>query len=238
MPLSRDRIVARLAQPEPQRRHALLAALLAHVPSGDRAAARTAIPAILDAAREHGSSDPNRIGYLLATAQKESDFGVFMVEKGHPPSWFNERYGGYDGNRPGTNDGFAYRGRGYVQTTHAGRYAQLSHRLGLPDVAAIENGKPTMKPALVAQPERLLEPKLAAAALVIGVGENLYTHNHSAQIDRTIPTGHKPGDVDFYHARGLVNGIVDRDAKTIANNATMYAAILDQYRHSVLGARR
>jgi hypothetical protein len=223
-----DRIVARLAPPEP-RRQLLLAALLAHVPSGDRVAAQTAIPAILDAARETGSSDPNRIGYLLATAQKESDFGVNMSEHGHPPSWFNERYGGCDGNRPGTDDGFAYRGRGYVQTTHAGRYAELSHRLGLPDVPSSENGKPTRKPALVAQPERLLEPKLAAEALVVGVDENLYTHNRAAGMERTIPVGRKPGDVDFYKARGLV--------KAIASNATMYAEILDRYRHSVLGAR-
>jgi hypothetical protein len=235
--LSGDRIVARLAPPEPQRRQALLAALLAHVPSSDRAAAQTAIPAILEAARKTGSSDPNRIGYLLATAQKESDFGVNMSEYGHPPSWFNERYGGCDGNRPGTNDGFAYRGRGYVQTTHAGRYAELSHRLGLPDVPSIENGKPTRKPALVAQPERLLTPKLAAEALVIGVDENLYTHNRAAAMDRTIPVGRKPGAVDFYTARGLVNGIVEKDARAIAGNATMYAEILDRYRHSVLGAR-
>lgn len=225
------------------RRAALVVELLTRVPTADRAAAKTAIPAILEAAQKSGTTDPNRIGYLLATAQTESDFGANMTESGHSKEWFNANYGGDDGNRPGTSDGYAYRGRGYVQTTHAGRYAELSRRLGLPDVPALERGRPCldahgktkMQPALVAHPEKLAEPKLAARALVIGVQENLFTRNARAGLETTIPAGRKPGDVDFYHARGLVNGIVKSEAETIAHRATTYAQILDNYRHSVLG---
>ena len=214
----------------------LLSALLERVPPADRSAARTAIPAILEAARTNGSTDPNRIGYLLATAQTESDFGAQMTETGHTKAWFNAAYGCVDGNRPGTSDGFVFRGRGYVQTTHAGRYAQLSHSLGLPDVRVRDHGRPVVEPALVAHPERLAQPKLAALALVIGVQKNLYTRNPAAALDRTIPVGRKPGDADFYHARGIVNGIVDDQARTVAARATVYAHILAGYRQSVLGA--
>jgi predicted chitinase len=214
-----------------------------HVPAADRASAKTAIPAILAAARTTGSSDPNRIAYLLATAQTESDFGAHMTETGHSVAWYNRTYGSDDGNRPGTSDGYAYRGRGYVQATHAGRYAELSHRLGLPDVPALDHGKPVrdecgrqkFEPELVAHPEKLADPALAARALVIGVQKNLFTHNPTAALDATIPAGRRPGDVDFYHARGIVNGIVKDQALAIARHATVYAEILDSYRHSVLG---
>jgi hypothetical protein len=222
----------------PDRRLALIAALVSQVPAADTAAAETAIPAILDAALRTGDIDPNRIGYLLATAQTESDFGANMTESGHSKEWFNATYGSADGNRAGTSDGYAYRGRGYVQTTRAGRYAELSHALGLPDVTARERGKATLEPALVAHPERLAQPALAAEALVVGVQNNLFTHNGATALDRTIPSGKKPGDVDFYHARGIVNGIVKDQAVTIAAHAREYAQILAGYRHSVLGAER
>jgi predicted chitinase len=224
----------------PTRRDALVAALLARVPRADRAAAQTAIPAILDAAHASGSSDPNRIAYLLATAQTESDFGAHMTETGHSRTWFERVYGGEDGNRPGTSDGYTYRGRGYVQITRAGRYAEISHRLGLADIpaphgAANRASGPAMQPALVARPEALTEPHVAARALVIGVNENLFTHNAAVALDKTIPVGKPPGAVDFYHARGLVNGIVAAQARSLSAHATIYARILDGYRHSVLG---
>jgi predicted chitinase len=215
---------------------ALVTALLARVPAADQASAKTAIPAILDAARHLGNTDPNRIGYLLATAQTESDFGANMTEGGHSKDWFNVNYGCEDGNRPGTSDGYAYRGRGYVQTTRAGRYAELSHALGLPNVTTRDHGKAIVEPELVAHPERLAQPQLAAKALVLGMQRNLFTHNAATQFDATIPTGKKPGDVDFYHARGMVNGIVKNQAETIAAHATTYAQVLAGYRHSVLDA--
>jgi predicted chitinase len=219
----------------PSRQEALVEALLAHVPPADRDAARTAIPAILDAARRSGTTDPNRVGYLLATAQTESDFGAHMTETGHSRHWYDAAYGCADGNRPGTDDGYRYRGRGYVQTTHEGRYAELSRHLGLPDDTIVRNGKPLREPELVAHPDRLSEPELAAQALVVGVTKNLFTENRSAALDATIPVGRPPGQADFYHARGIVNGIVPDQAHAIARHATTYARIVDGFRHSVLG---
>jgi hypothetical protein len=241
-----DGIAAPLSKRVTLREAALITELLAHVPPADRAAAQQAIPAILDAAGKAYGGDPNRIGYLLATAQTESDFGSHMTEMGHSEAWYNQAYGGEDGNRPGTGDGFAYRGRGYVQTTHAGRYAELSRRLGLADVPALERGQPVLdargrpklEPALVAHPEKLTEPGLAARALALGVANNLFTHNPRAALDATIPAGRKPGAVDFYHARGIVSGIVKAQAQAVARHATMYAQILAGYRHSVLDVVR
>lgn len=226
----------RISPNDPNRRVQLVAALLAQVPSGDRVAASTAIPAILDAARASGNSDPNQIAYMLATAQTESDFGAHMIETGHSQHWFNRVYGCEDGNRPGSQDGFAFRGRGYVQTTHLGRYAEMSHHLGLPDVSVIEGGKPRTIPALVAHPDALVDPKLAARALVIGIEHNLFTHNPAASLEKTVPVGRKPGDADFYHARAIVNGIVRAQAESISAHASAYAQILHAYRHSGLGA--
>lgn len=220
---------------------ALLRALLEHVPRADRTAAMTAIPAIIDAARKAGTTDSNQLAYLLATAQTESDFGANMVETGHSKAWFNENYGRDDGNRPNTDDGYTFRGRGYVQTTHAGRYAEMSRQLALPDVpprdcggVAHARGRQQLEPALIADPDRLVEPKLAAQALVVGVTHNLFTHNAAAALDKTIPAGRKPGDADFYHARAIVNGIVKAQAQAIAENATTYAKILHSYDRSGL----
>ncbi len=223
----------------PSPRHAqLVQALLAHVPAGDRPAATIAIPAILDAAQRTGTSDPNRLAYFLATAQTESDFGANMTEAGHSRQWFTANYAHVDGNRPGTSDGFTYRGRGYVQTTGAGRYAEMSRELHLPRVRTEVGGHASMQSALVAHPEQLTDPAIAARALVVGIMRNAYTHNPAAALDVTIPTGKPPGEVDFYHARGIVNGIVHSQAQAIARHATLYARILDGYRDSVLAASR
>jgi predicted chitinase len=203
----------------PKRRAELVDKLVAQVPPGDRKAAKTAIPAILKAAHQNGVTDPNQIGYMLATAGHESHMGRQMEEIGSTSAQ-DKNYGNYDGNTQ-PHDGSRYHGRGYVQTTYEGRYADISQRLGLGN-------------ELVANPQKLTEPHLAASALVVGIKENRYTQNASAALNKTIPSGNKPGDADFYHARGLVNGI-DTFAAPIAASATKFAQILDGYKHSVLG---
>jgi predicted chitinase len=211
---------ATAAPVDPKRRAELVDKLVAQVPPGDRESAKKALPAILNAARQNGVTDPNQIGYMLATALHESDMGAVMTERGKA-SVLDSRYAHEDGNTH-AHDGSRYRGRGYVQTTHEGRYAAMSKRLGLGN-------------DLVAHPEKLTQPGLAARALVIGIKENLYTQNRAAALDKTIPAGHAPGDVDFVKARGIVNGGGDK-AGLIARSATKFAQILDGYRSSVLGA--
>lgn len=55
---------------------------------------------------------------------------------------FSKTYGAWLGNRPGTDDGYAYRGRGMIQITGRDWYAKIGAETGLdlignPDLAAI-----------------------------------------------------------------------------------------------------
>jgi predicted chitinase len=228
---------------DPKRRADLVAKLVAQVPASDREAAKKAIPAILNAARQNGVTDPNQIGYILATAGLESRMGGQMKEIGKA-SDLDARDRNYNGNTL-PDDGSRYRGRGFVQTTYKGGYAAISQRLGLGNVPVTDrnnkpvldsNGNPKTQPYLVANPQKLeTNVDLAANALVVGIKDNVYTHNASAALSKTIPAGNAPGDADFVKARGIVNGYNKDDANYIAANAPKFAQILDGYRHSVLG---
>jgi len=57
-------------------------------------------------------------------------------------------YGGRYGNRPGTDDGFVFRGRGFIQVTFRGWYEKLSAATGLDLVG---------NPDLLNDPEHFLE---------------------------------------------------------------------------------
>lgn len=63
----------------------------------------------------------------------------------HNPKALGDKvYGGRMGNRPGTDDGFHYLGRGFAQTTGRDEYERLGRMVGLD---------------LVGQPELLLDPR-------------------------------------------------------------------------------
>lgn len=65
--------------------------------------------------------------------------------------WFSFVYGGRYGNRPGTDDGFLYRGGGLNQLTFRDNYALYGPKVGVD---------------LVAQPELVNVPRIAAAVAV------------------------------------------------------------------------
>jgi len=65
----------------------------------------------------------------------------------NPQKIANEVYNGHWGNRPGTDDGWNFRGRGYLQTTGRNRYEKSSKLVGTD---------------LVANPDRLPESRIAA----------------------------------------------------------------------------
>lgn len=64
-----------------------------------------------------------------------------------PEKIANKVYDGRNGNRPGTEDGWTYRGRGGIQVTGRGNYDRLGTRVGLGLVA---------NPDLVNQPDHFL----------------------------------------------------------------------------------
>ncbi|MFM7447984.1 MAG: glycoside hydrolase family 19 protein [Leptolyngbyaceae cyanobacterium] len=105
--------------------------LASAAPSGDRAYATQAIPALLKAAQQYGVSDPGQIAYILVTTQAEVDF--------------NSRNEDDTYSRSGACG--PYCGRGYVQLTHVENYERAGQALGIdlvhnpelanrPDVAA------------------------------------------------------------------------------------------------------
>lgn len=101
----------------------------------------------------------------------------------NPQGLANFVYGGRAdlGNRPGTDDGWRYRGGGLVQLTGRNHYL----RLGIADT-----------------PERILEPELSATALVSGMTLGSFTGKKLADYFG------KGKDRDFEAARAIVNGDV------------------------------
>jgi predicted chitinase len=89
---------------------------------------------------------PNR---FRSAADVEAKFGS---EPGWQKKAFNEIYGNRMGNRPGTNDGSTYIGRGGPQWTGRDGYAALERLTGIPAVA---------NPALVSQFD--MQPEVCTA---------------------------------------------------------------------------
>ena len=96
----------------------------------------------------------------------------------NPQGLANLVYGGRLGNRPGTDDGWRYRGGGLVQLTGRNHYL----RLGIADA-----------------PERILEPELSATALVTGMHLGVFRPGHDLgrYFTRTAS--------DYVGARNIIN---------------------------------
>jgi putative chitinase len=77
----------------------------------------------------------------------------------HPQLIANQAYNGRMGNRPGSNDGWTYRGRGPAQTTGRDAYQKLGGILGL-DLLTY--------PELINTPEHFLEAGLADFSVICG----------------------------------------------------------------------
>lgn len=75
-----------------------------------------------------------------------------QVVVGNPKALFNKTYGDRLGNRPGTDDGYDFRGRGMIQITGRTWYTMIAKETSLDLVN---------HPDLVAEPENLLECALA-----------------------------------------------------------------------------
>lgn len=189
--------------------------LLNVVPAYMRENARTSIPLILNAAERQGITDTNQLAYILATAAHESSLGGSMVEKGS--LHYFDKYENILGNtQPG--DGYLFRGRGYVQVTGRDNYAAISRDLGLPDIKV--GGK--VEAYLVAFPDKLTDPDIAADALVYGMKHGAFT---GLGLNDFIHGSH----VNFDGARKIVNGYVKSQADNATNFANVFARVLDNY---------
>jgi len=113
---------------------------------------------------------------------------------------FNEKYNYRLGNQGG-DDGYKYRGRGYVQLTGRGNYARVGNLL-----------KPPVD--LVKNPDLVLQPELAARIIVLGMKLGLFAQGFG--LSHYI----KGEKRDFEGARAIVNSN-DRAAE-IADIANIY----------------
>lgn len=144
--------------------------------------------------------------YLLATAKHETA-GSFKpcLERGLRRYFDKYEAGTPLGARLGNtepDDGYRYRGRGYVQITGRANYARLGRVLGVD---------------LIAEPERTLEPGLAYRIMSVGMVRGLFTGRKLSDFLSAEKT-------DYLNARRCVNGL-DR-AELIAHYATEFEQAL------------
>jgi len=103
-------------------------AIINAAPAGNRVAAQTAVPLLLDQGTVHGFSDA-QMAYVFATVEHESGFAPIPEwwnpgrGRGQVPNQLNyDAPGNHLGNIPGRGDGQYFRGRGYVQLTGRTNY--------------------------------------------------------------------------------------------------------------------
>lgn len=141
---------------------------------------------IIDSFKRHGDGDIRKLAYILGTAWHESHEFKTMYEyyNGDPVDYFNQKYSNRSdlGNRGG-NDGYKFRGRGFVQLTGRANYRRMGNHLGID---------------LESNPDLAATPEIAADIMVKGMMKGMYT-------------GKKLGDyinayqADYINARRVVN---------------------------------
>ena len=157
-----------------------------------RAFARRSVPIILQECNRNGVTNLAQIAYILATAEHESHLGEWMEE--FASGWdYEGRVGDLGNDQAG--DGPLFKGRGFVQLTGRKNYTEWKSRLGID---------------IVSNPERVMEPEIAAKILVQGMRDGSFT---TVNLDDHI------GD-DFVNARRIING---------TDRAGQIAAIADEY---------
>lgn len=157
--------------------------------------------AILGEWERRGLTDLRHLAYMLATAFHETAFKMQPITEYGSKAYFNRYEGRKDLGNTVPGDGYRFRGRGYVQLTGRRNYQLASTKLGVD---------------LVANPERALEPIIAAQIMFVGMAEGWFT-------------GKKLFDyfnakTDWVNARRIING-TDK-AETIASYARAFHAAL------------
>jgi putative chitinase len=117
---------------------------------------------------------------------------------GKPKALANSVYGGRLGNRPGTDDGWDYRGGGIDQLTGRANF----EKVGIAD-----------------KPEKILQPEFAAWSIVHGMTTGRYTGRKLSDFDGA-------NGFDFVRARAIVNGDVKLNGKKYAGYALSFKAAL------------
>ena len=118
--------------------------------------------------------------YVLATVRHESKMGLWMLDQAS--GWAFEGRHHLGNVRRG--DGPRYRGRGYIRIVGRRAYAAWEQELGLP---------------LVAEPDRVTEPDVAAEIAVLGMKWGRFS---GVPLSEHV----NEGSIDYVGARRVVNG--------------------------------
>ena len=158
--------------------------------------------------RRSSFTDPRWLAYMLATVFHETARKMTPIHEYGSKAYFDKRYGPRTsvgkmlGNtQPG--DVSRFHGRGYVQLTGRRNYIKAGQELGTD---------------LVTNPDRALEPTLAAAIMFLGMSEGWFTGKKLSDYI----SGSK---ADFTNARRIING-TDK-ATTIKGYALAFLDALD-----------
>ncbi len=171
--------------------------------------------AILDGWEARTNPDLRQLAYMLATTKWETAHTMQPIGEHGGDAYFRRMYdpegerGDFaraNGNtEPG--DGVKYHGRGYVQLTWRSNYAKMAELTGVD---------------LVNEPERALEPAIAATILFEGMERGLFT---GAKLSRYF----NAADCNWINARRIING-TDK-AGAIADIARAFNVALDASRN-------
>ncbi len=185
--------------------------------------ARKIVPALLDAAV---GQKWGLIAFTIANAVYETN--ALSIVENISKTAANANYGGINGNRPGTDDGYNYRGRGIIQITGRAVYQKLQTSLSGIGINV----------DLVGNPDNALNPATAIAIALIGIRDNLFTQVNNGR--NTFDSYLNGNSYDFYKARELVNGdkdLVRRRLPEGRNTARLTAgAYVEQLSKKIGGA--
>jgi putative chitinase len=152
--------------------------------------------------------------YALATAYKETAHTMQPIDEYGGTAYFFRRYDP-QGQRPDIarqlgntqpGDGVRFHGRGYPQVTGRANYVRASKELGVD---------------LVAYPERMLEPEIAAKVMRRGMAEGWFT---GKSFSSYLPRSGAGTRAQFIAARRIING--QDCAGEIAEYALQFQAAL------------
>lgn len=174
-------------------------------PGGRRERSRVAIPLLLKWCDHYRIVDPDHIGYIVGTVSGECAFAPIRegrANRTRQPYLYalQERY---------WHTG--YFGRGYVQLTWRENYLRLGQEIGLGD-------------QLVVNPDKVLEPDIAAHICVVGMFKGLFSVDtrFNPRPRAKLSFYDRPdGSFDFLNARRIVN-LTDK-ASTFASYGEWYS---------------
>jgi putative chitinase len=139
--------------------------------------------------------------YSLATTFLETAATMQPIPERGGSAYFHKMYD-IQGARPAKarelgnlspGDGARYRGRGYVQLTGKTNYAKATAKLQALGLNV----------DLVAEPDRALEPEIAAAVMVLGMQEGWFT---GRKLSDDLPTRGPASLSQFKASRDIING--------------------------------